>query len=344
MIKICGKFRGLLLIVCILLIFISAAPVSANPGLKVSGAILTADVFPGQTFTHKMTVSIGEDDPGTDIAVEIGDFSQSLNGAYELVETTGNNALSARRFITLDKEAFHLEPGTSQEIKATIHIPQDIGIGGRYAIIKIKTGVSGSPGVGMISSVKVPIALTVKDTSLEHQGEITQFSIEPVSGQSFNISTIFHNTGNHHFRVKEEINVNNSKGEIVDTVAVPLTATSIIPDMSLELKTTYKAAGKLTDGTYMVKSKVMLEDGTVLDEKEGNLDITGSGVMASPETATLPTSTILETISSTSTMPKMTENASITTKQSNWLMIGGIAGGVIIVSLLIFLLIRRRAQ
>jgi hypothetical protein len=336
----------LLLIVCILLTFISAAPVSANPGLKVSGAILTADVFPGQTFTHKMTVSIGEDDPGTDIAVEIGDFSQSLNGAYELVETTGNNALSARQFITLDKEAFHLEPGTSQEIKATIHIPQDIGTGGRYAIIKIKTGVSGSAGVGMISSVKVPIALTVKDTSLEHQGEITQFSIEPAGEQSFNISMIFHNTGNHHFRVQEEITFSNSERETVDTVSVPLTATSIIPDMSLQVKTIYKNEGKLTDGIYTVISKVMLENGTVLDEKDSSLEIKGSDdpISTTPQTSISKTTGTVYTLTASSTAILSTTPGEKSVKQTNWPIIGGIVGGVLIVGLLILLLLRRRAQ
>jgi len=356
LIKICGKFLGLLLIVCILLIFIAATSVLANPGLKVAGAILVADVSPGQIFTHKIKVSIGDDDPPTDITVQVGDFGQSLAGVYQLVEITDNNELSARRFISIDKESFHLEPGTSQEIKANIHIPSDVGSGGRYSIIKITTGTAEGGGVGMITSVNIPIALTVKDTALKHLGQITQFTIEPDEGQSFNIATTFQNTGNHHFRIKGEITISNSKGETVDTVLLPLTATSIMPDMSLLLKTTYKPDGKLTNGKYTMNSRVMLEDGTILDEKEDNFEVKQPSTSTSSPTSTTvsltsmpPTSSSNSTaLTASSTKPlqtlTVTTAISSTPTEINWLLFSGIAGGVIIVGLLIYLLLRRRAK
>lgn len=316
MVKLPLKFLGLLPAVLILL---AASPVSAaDSGLRVQGAILMANVSPGQNLTHKMTVSIGTDDPATEITVRVGHFGQALSGAVELLETAENTDLSARDFITLDKESFHLEPGGSEVVTATIQVPLDVGSGGRYALINISTEAAGGGGVGMIVAVNVWILLTVKDTTLTRQGEITGLNIEVAGGQTLNIDTIFHNIGNYHFKVNGEITISNSRGQTLGNISVPLTATSIIPGMSLRLTATYSPQEALPEGIYIVKSRVMLEDGTVLDEERAAFEVTESGVSPVP----LP---------SNDTTPV------------NWLIIE-IIGGVVIIGLLVFFLVKRRVR
>jgi hypothetical protein len=318
MMKLALKALRLLPVVLIVLALLAASPVSAaDRGLNVKGAILKVDVSPGQTLTHTMTVSIGTDDQATEITVRIGDFGQSLSGSYELLEPAGNNSLSACPFITLDKESFHLEPGGSDVVTATIRVPEDVGAGGRYALINIKTGVAGNGGVGMITAVNVPIVLTVKGTTLLCQGEVSELGIGVAGDQALDISTIFHNTGNYLFKFKGEITINRFKGEVVGNIALPLTSGSLIPDMSLQLWANYSPEEVLAKGIYIVKSRVMLEDDTVLAEKSAAFEVTETGIVILPE------------------VPD--EGTPI-----NWFMLGGIIGGVVVIGLLTFFLVRRR--
>lgn len=311
------RLLRLLPVLLVTLALLAATPVSAaDRGLTVQGAILMATVSPGQNLTHRMTVSIGTDDQATEITVRIGDFGQSLSGTYELLEPAGNSSLSACPFITLDKESFHLEPGGSEVVTATIQIPEDVGAGGRYALINISTGPVGNGGVGMVTAVNVPIFLTVDDTTLNRQGEITGLDMEAAGEQSFDISTIFRNTGNYHFKVKGEITISNSQKQTLDDISVPLTSTSLIPNMSLQLQANYSPQAALPEGIYTVKSRVMLEDGTVLDAKQAGFRVTQSGVVQ--------------------VTPLSDEATPV-----NWLIIG-IIGGVVAVGLIIFFLVKRR--
>ena len=321
MMRLALKSLRLLPVVLIVLMLLAAPPVAADKGLKVEGAILTATVTPGQNLTHEMTVSIGTDDEATDITVRVGEFGQSLTGTYELLETVGNSSLSACPFITLDKESFHLEPGGAEVVTATIRVPADVGAGGRYALIHIETGPTGGGGVGTISAVNVPVALRVKDTTLLRQGEITELDIEVAGGQTLNLDTIFHNTGNYHFQIKGEITISKFKGQTLKNIPVPLISGPIIPNMSLQLEAKYEPEKALAKGIYIVKSQVMLEDGTVLAETTAAFRVTDTdnGIVILPE------------------VPQEG-------KPINWLMLGGIIGGVVAIGLVIFFLRRRRRR
>jgi hypothetical protein len=319
MIRLALKSLKLLLVVLIVLTLLAASPVSAaDKGLKVQGAILSRNVSPGQNLTHTMTVSIGTDDEATDITVRLGEFGQSLNGAYELLETAPNPDLSACPFITLDKESFHLEPGGSEVVTATIQIPADVGAGGRYALINIKTGATDGGGVGTISAVNVPIALIIKDTTLLRQGEITALDIEVAEGQKLNIDTIFHNTGNYHFRIQGNITISKFQGQTLKTIPMPLTSGSIIPEMSLRLNAKYEPEAVLAKGIYIVKSQVMAEDGTVLAEKMAAFQVTDSSIVI---------------------LPEVPEEG----KPFNWLLLAVIIS-VVAIGLVIFFLRRRRRR
>ena len=305
---------ALLLIVTVLAVSLTvvALPVLANPGLTVSSAILVADVSPGEKLTHEMTVSIGKTDAATDIVVEILGMAQSPDGVFwALGASQDTSPYSARSLITVDKSSFHLEPGASQNVTATIQIPSDIGAGGRYSIIKIATQAKpGGAGISFIMAANVPVYLTVRGSQLMHTGKIMAVSTEePVSGQPIEISTTFQNTGNHNFKVKGDVTVSSARGETVGTIPLTLTRSSVVPTMSLQLKASFIPKKRLPVGVYAVKSTVMLDDGTVLDEAQGSFQLKQAYV---PPSAGV-----------------------------NWPLIGGGVAGVVIIALLALLLRRR---
>jgi hypothetical protein len=306
--------------VLIALVILAAPAVKgADKGLEVQGAILSRDVTAGQSLTHKMTVSIGIDDEATDITIRLGEFGQKLDGSYELLDTAPDPTLSASPFITLDKDLFHLEPGGSEVVTATIRIPADAGAGGRYALINIKTEATGGGGVGTISAVNVPIALIIQNSALVRQGEITGLNMKVAGGQELNIDTIFRNTGNYHYRIRGTITIKELRGETLKTIPVPLTSGSIIPEMSLQLSAKYEPEAVLAEGIYTVKSQIEAEDDTVLAEETAAFRVTDTGIEILPEVPT--------------------EGRPI-----NWPVVGGIGGGAVAAGLIAFFVRRRRNQ
>ena len=273
-----------ILVAGLVLPFVFAPLALANPGLRVSGAKLIADVAPGQTITHTMTISIMDADPPLDMLVDVTGFGQSLEGAPQVLEASEDTSpFSACSFITLDTTSFHLDPGDSQQVTATISIPQDVSAGGRYALIDIRSQPIGEGSVGVVTAVAVPIALTIKGSEPIHEGKITEVSTsDATSGQSIDIFTTFQNTGNHYFKIKGEVTVSNSQGEILDTIDVSLSLQSVLPTMSRQLKATFIPAAELPLGVYSVKSRVMLEDGTLLDEASGSFEVKAPYVPPSP--------------------------------------------------------------
>jgi len=255
--------------------FFAVSAVSAARGLTVTGVLLVTDVKPGETLNHKMTVSIGDGDAATEIGVTVAEVGQAEDGTYIVLSAAEESSVySARSLITVDRSSFPLQSGQTQTVTATAKIPSSIGEGGRYAIISIQTKPVGQPGVGIASAVNVPVYLTVANTNLVHKGEITGISVgEPSAGKPIEVLTSFRNMGNHHFKVKGEVTVSDPNGKTLDTIHVAPTGTSIIPTMTRRLNATFIPRGVLPAGKYSVKSKVMLEDGAILDEHTGVFEI-----------------------------------------------------------------------
>jgi len=249
--------------------------VSADPGLRVSGAVCEGEVVPGESYIHKITVSTRETDSAMDIQIDVMGWGQSLQGiARALQASEDTSSYSAREYITVEPESFHLEPGQSQDVVASIRIPEDVGSGGRYAIIYIHSAPAGEGQVAVVSAINTLVLLTIKDSQIVHKGKMTEFTIsEVVSGQPIDILTTFQNTGNHHFKIKGEVTISDAQGEVLDTFYIPLTPSSMIPTMSRQLEASFVPQRELPAGVYSVTLKVMLEDNTILDEAQSTFEV-----------------------------------------------------------------------
>ncbi|MFY9813662.1 MAG: hypothetical protein WCF70_10810 [Dehalococcoidales bacterium] len=329
-------------------------PVLADSGLQVSNPILVTDVSPGQTLTFKMTVSIGTSDPTTNIAVQVDGLAQSLDGTNGPAAAANDaSPYSARSFITVDSSSFQLQPGGSQDVTATIKIPQDVGAGGRYAMIQIATLPPAGGSVSIASAVNVPIVLTVTGSQLVQTGKITALTTsQPVSGQPLDIFTTLQNTGNHHFKFKNEVTVSDSKGKVLGTIDTPLTSSSIVPAMSMQIEASFIPQSKLPSGIYSVASKVMLDDGTVLDTASSSFTVGASGL--APVSTTTPAK-ITSSVSTTGTSPILTATtagmnttspaATATATGVSWPVFGGVVAGVVIIAAgIIFFIMRRKGK
>jgi hypothetical protein len=275
-------WRYRIIAMSIMAVVISLIPVSVTAssepsGLTVTNAGIVDIVSPGQVLTQTMMVSIGNSDPSTNISITVTGLAQSLSGGYILLDPAQDtNSDTARPFVAVDPTSFQLQPGQSQNITATVTIPQNLGNAAYFAIINIAEPPVTNSGsqVALVYSVNVPVFLTVQGSQLIQTGKITGVNTGTITnGQPVDITTTFQNTGNTYFKVEGSVSVTNAQGVTLQTVPVPLTGSSIIPGMSRNVEAIYTPSGSLAPGTYNISLKIMLSDGTLLDQSTSSFTV-----------------------------------------------------------------------
>jgi len=254
-------------------LLILAMGIAPSAAIGVSGAKYMGSIPAGGMDTHKITVSLGADEQPADIAVEVMGFGQAPNiGYFTLDPANDPGPYSARTFITLDKTALHLEPGQSGDIIATIQLPQNAGAGGKYAIIYVHA--LPGPGQSITTAINVPVIITVAGTTATESGSILNINTGEVTiGQPIVVTTTFKNTGNYHYyHTVNTVTLSDSNGKILSTDSTTPSVYAVIPDSTVNY-TVRPAVADLPVGTYTLNSKVLLENGKVLDEKSTTFGI-----------------------------------------------------------------------
>jgi hypothetical protein len=271
--KNCQRSSGSIIPVAIFVVLL-ALSFSTVSALSVSGAVYSGSIAAGGTDTHTMGISIGPDEEALDVSIAVMGLGQTLDRNFISLDPGDDlSPYSARTYITLDNSSIHLEPGTTRNVTATIKLPSDVGAGGRYATIYIH----GLPGAGkaLTTAVIVPVLITVSGTGPILSGSITNVSVEEVTvGQPIAITTTFKNTGNSHYpNSVNTITVTDATKKILATVSTQPSSFSIIPGNTIQYVLTPDLQN-LPVGTYTADSKVLLESGTVLDEKTITFTVT----------------------------------------------------------------------
>ncbi len=259
----------------------AAAPVAQSTGqLNVSGVMLDLPAVPGMVYVHHMMVGTDSGAPAMDVTVQAMGFGQALDGSFQAVSPNqDSDPFSARSYITaISTTSFHLNPGVSVPVDVTITIPADLGGDTRYATVYVKGTPAGSGSVTQVFATIVPIIITPQGKQFNLTGKITALTVDPLeSGKPIVINTTVKNTGNRHFRVKEQVKITDSNGGLVADLNVPMTGNSIVPPYSQLLKASYSALDRpngLEPGTYTVTANVFHEDGSLVDTAQTTFVVT----------------------------------------------------------------------
>jgi hypothetical protein len=259
-------YHGVLILALLLAAIFAAAPAAA---LKVEGAKIMLDVKPGTTYIFPMAVSIKPDDPPSEYAIDVLGFSQSIDaGSYEGIQPSEDvSPYTARSFISVPFSTVLLQRGERKEFNATIRVPENVGDGGRYAVILIHPAATGTGQASFATAVLVPVMLTVEGSNLVETGQITSVTVgDVIAGKPIIVSTTLKNTGNHHYySAINELSVKDSSGQVVASAKSDPFSRAVIPTNSVRFDTPLTLG--LPIGTYTVVSRMILEDGTPLDEK-----------------------------------------------------------------------------
>jgi hypothetical protein len=269
----CNTKRVFSFIVGFLIFFtLITSPAAA---VKVEGAKIMLDVQPGTNYIFPMAVSTKPTDATSDYAVEVYGFGLSVDGGSytPLTASDDTGAYSARTFVTMEFPVIHIEPGQRKTFNATIRVPQDVGEGGRYAIIHIHpAAISGGGQTGFATAIIVPVMLTIQNTKLIETGTITEIGVgDIVAGKPITVSTTLKNTGNHHYYgVVNQVNVTDTGGVILATAKSNPAANAVIPGQSVRFDIPFSTP--LAPGTYTLKSDMLLTVG-VLDSRTTSITV-----------------------------------------------------------------------
>ena len=266
------KYRNVpISVALILLVLVTSLPSS---GLSVGGTMLEKEVVPGDHITHEMSVGIRSTEKPVDIRVEILGYGQSSTvPRIALNASDDTSPYTARPFLKVSPDSFHLEPGKRQTLTLEGDIPKDVGSGGRYALVRVHTLPMGNGSVGFIAAVDTTILLTISGSEIQDKGEIESLKPEePVSADKQKMSLVLKNTGNHHFYPLIRLLEKDKDGNIKANASFPI-VDPLLPPYTRSFDFSLSPETPLKPGTYSVNATVSTKNGSILAFKETSLEI-----------------------------------------------------------------------
>ena len=304
---------SLTLALCLLLVF--ALPVFA--GLSVTNPKIEATVALGTETTYKMIVADTSDTP-MDVAIEVKGYGDAPIGIKVLDPEEDISPYTARHFLSVSPNKFHLEPGESQDVIVTARIPAGIDDGGRYAIIYIHTIPPEGSSFATVAAVAARVLLTIDGSELIQSGEINEIQLsKSESGQPREIMAIVQNTGNYHYKITAICEIKNEQGEVVATSLPLANQFPLLPTYSRQISIPIEAEDDLPMGEYQADIEVRTEDGTLIAQRTNAFLLGEPG--EPPPQQELPS-----------------ENG------FNWTLIGAICAGIVILVIVIHIARMRR--
>jgi len=247
-------------------------PTSA--GFTVSGAIFGGVASPGKELVHEIDVSIKEDASPVNVTTLVFGLAMNPRGSkIKLVPEEDTGPYSAREFLTVTPKSFQLQPGVPQKVLVKAEFPEDVGTGGRYALVTITTEPEGTNGnIRTASSIQVPVLLLIAGTEIVETGEITDLEVSK-GDEGAVVDLMFENTGNYHYKPTASSVLKNQDGEILATSLPMQSYNSVLPTGSWLFRMDLVPESELAPGTYTIEATVIKEDETVLDSEETTLEI-----------------------------------------------------------------------
>jgi hypothetical protein len=253
--------------------------------LSVEPSLIGVDVKPGVTSVTELTLHAAV---AQDIKVTVDGLGQQTDGSFQsLPADKDTSPYSARPMITVEPQAFKMQPGDTQKVTVTIIVPPDAGKGTRYAIVGI-SGLpsSGEQNVGFGVALGVSALVNIAGTQPDRAGVISALTVgEALPGEPLPVTASLQNTGDTHYGktpydLIETATLQDASGDMVGTGKVTLTGNSIVPTFTRDTQLKLELTKPLSNGRYHLEVGAGLADGTVLDRKAMDFDWSGGAVLS----------------------------------------------------------------
>jgi len=237
----------------LLLLFIGR-PVLA--GLRVDGALIQDTVAPGDQRTYNFGVSDTTEEP-MDVTIQVMGYGEKNGNLAALAPEQDTGPYSARQFLSVSTNRFHLEPGERRDITLAASVPGDAS-GGRYAVVYVvQSPPEGSSGAVAVAAVAIPVLLTIKDTELKRTGEIEKIDLVPgESPGQVTVNARLTNTGNYHYKFRATATIRDTANNVLG-VSDPVEAnSSLIPGLSRLISIPVTVKKEMPPGEYIAEVEI----------------------------------------------------------------------------------------
>jgi hypothetical protein len=267
--------NGLVLILISLLTLFAFSTPTALGGLGVTGAIIEMAVNPGEHISQNILVHTGPTDAPVEIIAAVMGYGQSPSGgSTELSPGNDKSPYTARNFLNATPATFHLDPGQEKAVTLEGDIPQDVGAGGRYAIVNLHTKPTGNGTVGISLAINIPVRLTIANTQQIKTGAIKSIKLgTPVSGVQQSVILEFENTGNHHYLTRVDASLKDKNGSIIAKASPLISYSPVLPTSVRTYKINILPSQTPPAGDYTINATVSTNEGVLLAEKSLNFTI-----------------------------------------------------------------------
>jgi len=238
-------------------------------GVKISGAIFEDDVLPGQEIDHEIIVTLEKDAFPLNITAEVLGYAMNENGSnIQIAPGEDTGPYSAREFLSVTPDELEVLPGESKKFLVRADIPADVGSGGRYALVVLKTlnPVEGNKNVRILTAIQVPVLLRISGREIVESGVIRDLGAVK-KGEEVIVMLRFDNTGNYHFKPVASLELKNEEGEIVAS-ASQQSGSALLPGGAWLFRLPVALRSGLSPGTYTINASVSSEKGKILDLDE----------------------------------------------------------------------------
>lgn len=252
-----------------LLLIALSLSIAPSSGLKISGAIFEDDVLPGQESGHEIVVSLEKDDVPVNITAEVFGYAMNENGSnIQIAPEEDTGPYSARDYLTVTPDELAVLPGESKKFLVRANVPDDVGSGGRYALVILKTlnPVEGNKNVRILTAIQIPVLLRVSGSEIVESGVIRDLGAIK-NGEDVTVNLRFDNTGNYHFKPVASLELKTEEGETVAS-ASQQSGSALLPGGTWLFRLPVTPKSGLSPGTYTINASVASETGTILDLEE----------------------------------------------------------------------------
>ncbi|MCA1789575.1 MAG: hypothetical protein LC667_06900 [Thioalkalivibrio sp.] len=237
------------------LAFIVATPaLAADIGLTPPRLNLAAPAGGSVTATFRVLTSatVGQ-------AVEATASDWLLDAAGDIAFLPPSTAPhSAAPWLTLESDAFTLEPSGSRELRLEVAVPEDAE-GTHHAMVffTVVPPPTDTPGVGVTTTTRVGLTVYVTVTGTERSGSelVDLYQPDPAT-----LAAVVVNTGNTVMRLGGAIELRNEAGDVVHRLPVP--DVPVLRESEREVR--FDLPDDLEPGFYVVLALIEDDRGGVL--------------------------------------------------------------------------------
>jgi len=261
------------LVAALALTFITSSPVAADDTpdyrLQVSPSHAEIDKMqPGKTYNGVFSVqNTGAKE--FEYAINITPYSVS-DDKYTLDPDTETAYTRMKDWITLSQDSGTIAPGSTEEVKYTIRIPNDAPAGGQYALINVRMVQKDDASAGAAITATKQIGFRLLgdiEGEVRRSGKVTEQSIPSILfNPPISATSVVENTGNTHITASYVLQVFPLFGneEVYTNEESPYEVT-VLPETSRYNSITWDDAPHL--GIFRVKQTVTIADDTQYIEK-----------------------------------------------------------------------------